>query len=656
MATWNDPKYEGFPRPGPSFNPNKFKSMANYNRYKKAEEIGKETTTNNNQKKGQQVALSTSRKPVEKAEPVAQNVSIKTVKGEVKDRIVSRAAIFQVTEKAFEISHKYEEAKQHIIAPRNARAMENVSVTSEEECRAENEVVQKVERRDGFPMVGPAFGPHRLESLEATIKDADEHVEVGAVEMKKEPVTATATEEEAQDINDMNNSFTEHGKAQKPVLAVNATNVDRMQVSSQETCVAATACIQALKARDTEQDIDSTETLRLASIRRIKSMYETRIENRWYRLAEIDGWVCCVPNRSFKSGELILYLEIDSFILASDVRFGKQMPLSTFGGKLGHRVKSRRLGSGPDSVLVQGLVFPLEKFPDIHAELRIVREALERTEIDKRQVDTLLLALYRKENWAERLGILKWDEAKHAEFHKMDQQQQCLKVGRFPTHMFPKTSLSRLEDCPHLFTLDKYKKLEYQESVKMDGTSMTVYFVHQQSRLFGQLNAIPSTQEVGYHMQLGNGRFGVCSKNHELHELGKSNGEYWTTALRLDLPAKMARLGRNLAIQGELCGRDTNGGREQIPGDQAEFFVYSVYHMDVRKFMDPRKVVGMAQELGLRHVPVVGYVKIREIADDGEDLKKRARQRKGEGLVYKCLQDGRSFKVVSSTYLLEHNL
>lgn len=412
---------------------------------------------------------------------------------------------------------------------------------------------------------------------------------------------------------------------------------------------------QAPKLVATEERADATETVRLVSIRKIKSVHETKVENRWVTLAEIDGWVCTVPRRSFQPGELVLYLEVDSFIPASDARFGKQQPLITLGSKLGHRVKTRRLGSGAESVLVQGLVYPLDRFPEVHTPLQIVREAMERVNSDEAQLDAILLALFRKDNWADKLGILKWSETKQA----INVAQQQLKVGKIPTHLFPKTDVSRLEDCPNLFTSEKYKKLEYQESVKMDGTSMTVYFVHKDSRLFRQLSTLPTTAEVGPHMALASGRFGVCSKNWELHELGTSDsmGSYWATAVRLDLPAKMARLGHNIAIQGELCGHTIHQNRERIPlGEPPWFFVYAMYHMETRRPIHPRKVVQMAETLGLPHVPVLGYFKIQEIAANREELKKRARQRKGEGLVYKCLQDGRSFKVISSTYLLEHNL
>lgn len=545
---------------------------------------------------------------------------------------------------------------------------------------------------DGFPRPAPSFNPDKFKSLEnyrhyshleAQAKAAAAHDAQGAKENKTEPAVAAKTDQVPKDrkadilIADSKPQETEAAsmtisqtKQEKVALGTwdkppKSAATMRNEQSQENSPAQATQSVdknpspEAPKAGVPDKPTESTETLRLVSIRKIKSVNETKVENRWLTLAEIDGWLCLVPNRSFKPGDLVLYFQIDSFLPVSNAEFGKQQPLITLGGKLGHRVKTKRLGTGAETVTVQGLVYPLEKFPEIHTEVQIVRESMERINTSESQMSAIILALYRNENWAEKLGVLKWSETKQA---LNDVQQQQAKVGKLPTHLFPKTDISRLEDCPILFTKQKYKRLEYQESVKMDGTSMTVYFMNKQSRLYQLLNAIPTTTETGPgpHMELENGRFGVCSKNQELHELAGSKGDptgYWAAALRLDLPAKMARLGHNIAIQGELCGHNINQNRERIASEQAEFFVFGMYHMDTRKHIDPRKVVVRAQELGLQHVPVLGYFKIQDIAGDREDLKKRARQREGEGLVYKCLQDGgRSFKVISSTYLLEHNL
>lgn len=667
---WTSSDFDGFPRPRPSFNPLKFKSLENYHRYTELEKAEKTAGKDDKKEEEQNVA------------PVAA-VTAKKTEADL------RMGLLHIIE---------DDRKERLTAVKNTEVAEKESSISKEVDQGEKGVFEKEDRWEGVPRPGPSFNPDKFKShenyryysnLETKAKAAAKQTK-DAEEKKKESAIAIKTDEVPEDKTDifiaeckpqereaiittnaqtkqekdpMNRMITKASVAAlgawgKPPKTVGMIRYEQSQNNSpaQPTQPVDTKhSPEASKFCVSDKRTDTTETLRLVSIRKIKSVHETKVEHRWVTLAEIDGWVCLVPHRSFKPGDLVLYFQIDSFIPVSYERFGKQQPLITLGGKLGHRVKTKRLGSGTDSVTVQGLVYPLEKFPEIHAEVQIVRESMERVNTNDTQINSIILALYRKENWAEKLGVLKWGETMQA---MNAAQQQQMKVGKIPTHLFPKTDISRLEECPNLFKSDKYKKFEYQESVKMDGTSMTVYFVNKQSRLYRQLNAIPTLTEVGPHMELENGRFGVCSKNLELHELsGKREPMgYWETALRLDLPAKMARLGHNIAIQGELCGHNINKNRERIPSEQADFFVFAIYHMETCKFIDPRKVVLRAHELGLQHVPVLGYVKIQDIAADREDLKKRARQRKGEGLVYKCLQDGRSFKVISSTYLLEHNL
>lgn len=203
-----------------------------------------------------------------------------------------------------------------------------------------------------------------------------------------------------------------------------------------------------------------------------------------------------------------------------------------------------------------------------------------------------------------------------------------------------------------MFTKQKYNFNEYQESIKMDGSSMSVYFVKKTSKKFNDLNQLPGG-EFGPHMVLDTGRFGVCSKNQDLHELNACSTGFWKVALLNDLPAKLSRLDRSIVIQGEICGPGINQNREKL--DEAQFFVYSMWDIATQKYLDPRIVEKEAYKLGLKHVPVLRYVKIRAIANNHEDLRRLADERPGEGLVYKCVRDGRSFKVHSPTYKIIHN-
>lgn len=518
-------------------------------------------------------------------------------------------------------------------------------------------------RGDGFPAWGSSFDPTKYS--QKSLATAGAQVADQAVAVKTQVKTEPGSNGDDQGqttktpLMDAHTAVTSKActetKGTPPHMF---TDENSSYTETQETSAKnKSASIEPKLAENEHTNPD--ETQRLVSIREISKIHVAKVGNRWLSFAQVDGWTCLVPQRAFKAGELVLYLEVDSMIPASDDRFGTMSNLQTYDGKLCHRVKTRKFGTGEDAIIVQGYICPIEKFDCVYEEVKAVRWALEMTperEITQKEMNRIIIAMYRRWNWAEKLGIKKWEETVHMQ-SSLDHEHP--KLGKTPTRLFGKTDITRVEDCPNLFVKPKYTKRVYQESVKMDGASMTVYFVSSQSRRFAELNPLPA--RVGPNTVLENGRFGVCSKSVDLNELnsagkGKDNFGYWAAALRHGLPAKLSALGRNLAVQGELCGPGINRNREGVAGDQAEFFVFGMFDIDRQKHVDPRKVVTLAAQLGLRHVLVLGYVKIPEIANCQEDLKMRARQKKGEGLVYKCLVDGRSFKVISSTYLLEHNI
>lgn len=406
---------------------------------------------------------------------------------------------------------------------------------------------------------------------------------------------------------------------------------------------------------------DSSGTQRLVSLRVIKKIYNVEVDGWRHTFAEVDGWTCKVPFRQYREGELVLYFQIDSFLPGDNERFGisfgKCKKLQMLDGKIGQRLKTEKFGSGEDKIVSQGMIMPVQSFPEIWKKLEKVRDfiSIGPMENDVELINVTLLVMYRDRNWAEVLGVKKWEEKR-----AQHEQPEHRRLGSYPGQVFRRTDVARMEDCPNLFKKGKYNKLIYQESVKMDGAAMVVYFVKKSCTYFNLLNPLP--EKVGPNTVLEGAqgaRFGVCSNKvdkNELEESGPNGFRYWETALRHDLPTKMSKLGLNLAIQGELCGDGIQGNRERLPEGEQEFFVYAMFDIDKQDFIHPSDVEVMAKQLGLKHVDVLGYVNITKIASSQRDLKKRAAQMECEGLVYKCVDDGRRFKVISNTYLLEHGI
>jgi hypothetical protein len=93
----------------------------------------------------------------------------------------------------------------------------------------------------------------------------------------------------------------------------------------------------------------------------------------------------------------------------------------------------------------------------------------------------------------------------------------------FPSRI-PKTDQERIQNLSAELEEWKTKGLTWEITEKLDGSSMTVYVM--------------------------DGDVGVCSRNLDLkHNMDNS---LWHAAYRHELPAKLAGIGRNIAVQGEL--------------------------------------------------------------------------------------------------------
>ena len=142
--------------------------------------------------------------------------------------------------------------------------------------------------------------------------------------------------------------------------------------------------------------------------------------------------------------------------------------------------------------------------------------------------------------------------------------------GAFP-FFIPKTDEIRIQTIvPRIFDEIKGKQLFITE--KMDGTSGT-FFMH-------------------------NGEFGVCSRNYELTE---NDSAYWKVAKKYDLNNKLRDYNGSIAIQGEVCGPKIQNNPLQLT--EYKLFVFSIYLIDERRFMNYDEYVKCCRQLMLDRVP-----------------------------------------------------
>ncbi|KAI1503249.1 RNA ligase, DRB0094 family [Biscogniauxia marginata] len=373
---------------------------------------------------------------------------------------------------------------------------------------------------------------------------------------------------------------------------------------------------------------------KLVTVRTVAAVHPVKGADRIETIV-LDGWSCVVQIGKFKVGDQAVFFEIDSFLPASDARWAfLEEKFTAWNGQKGFRVKSTKIRG----VISQGIVQPLDTFPEIFAVL----------------VD--LEVRHGKEEAARLLRDMSFEEMVYVRKYEVLEKTPRVGSAAPPTPMpafIRRTDQERCQNLPHVF--EDWKDETFQETTKMDGSSMTVYFVRRDSPLIDQLPSADTAQEQT--SLSSSGRFGVCSRNIELPE--DKGGYFWDVARKNELPEKLSRMGRNIAIQGELCGSTIQSNFEGFPKGFHDLFVFSVWDMDTQRHIKPRETEEMASQLGLKHVPVEGYHRLGDIATSVQEILLRAEGKglngkKREGIVLKHVDGEFSFKAISNSYLLKH--
>lgn len=398
---------------------------------------------------------------------------------------------------------------------------------------------------------------------------------------------------------------------------------------------------EAQEVEPQDKDDVANDMRRLVSVKKIDSIESFDAFNN---LVQIEGWKVRAPkSKHFKKDELVIFLEVDTFLPAGgewDKAFAEVGTPTVFEGEQGYRVATHQYISfvSKKTIISQGHVYKLTQFPRVWADVHIREQDFSGTR-------AAFVKMIREVDYTAMLGpgVRKWT-GEPSDAHIQAPQ-------KFP-QFIKKTNMDRVQNCPNLFTKPKYKTQIFQESIKMDGQSMTVYFVHKDSRYYSHLPPL-KPNPLGYqYAQLNNGRLGVCSKNHDI-SYDPAN-VYWRAAIQADYATKLSQFGKTIAVQGELVGDKIAGNMHNYPPGLVEFWVYSIYEIHGSIRWDPREVEKWAAEQKLRHVIVTGYGTVHDFARKHDDFLLRADLSiDDEGLVYKNCTDGRWFKVLSRHYILE---
>lgn len=342
-------------------------------------------------------------------------------------------------------------------------------------------------------------------------------------------------------------------------------------------------------------------TRKLASIRKIDAL--TPIEGAdAIECATVGGWKVVAQKGLYKEGDLAVYFEIDSWIpfeLAPFLSKGKEP--REFEGIKGERLKTIKLRGQ----LSQGLLMPLEE-----ACKNIDSELFEGLDV------------------SFPLNIVKWEKPINAQLAGV-----C--KGNFPT-LIPKTDQERCQNLVKEIVSANEAGMKFEVTEKLEGSSMTVYQIK--------------------------GEFGVCSRNMDLKET--EGNSFWATARKDGIQEKMAEVDEfwDFAIQGELIGPGIQGNIYKLT--QPEFRVFDVYNIQAGEYLNPQDRRRLIERMGLKHVPVLaaaaelydtlGITDIPQLLKfaEGKSVMGDVNGPEREGIVFKQVDGGMTFKAISNKYLL----
>lgn len=144
-------------------------------------------------------------------------------------------------------------------------------------------------------------------------------------------------------------------------------------------------------------------------------------------------------------------------------------------------------------------------------------------------------------------------------------------IGDRP-HGIPASDEIRIQSALEL--LEQLHDKPYYITTKMDGTSGIVYYI--------------------------DGNIGCCSRNKEIKD--DKNALYWMPVYKYGLKDKLAALGKNLVITGEICGPGIQKNKLRISA--VEWYVFDVKDWDAGKYLTYDQVCTICAKLGLSVVPL----------------------------------------------------
>jgi len=351
--------------------------------------------------------------------------------------------------------------------------------------------------------------------------------------------------------------------------------------------------------------------MNLASVQKILSITPI-IGADAIETATVLGWQVVVKKGEYNVGDLCVYIQIDTIV--------PNKPEFEFLRERSFRVRTIKLRKQ----VSQGLIVPLPvgkfKEGDDVTDLFGIKKY---EKIDNNP------ELYEKPKMPKK-WYKKWVYIfKYNFLYKLFPSLKKKSRSPFPKHLVGITDEERIQNIPQV--LSQYKGKDFVVSYKLDGSSITII----------------------HNKVLGKSKFRICSRRFELHD--KKNDWYRVfNENRFDL--EVLKLvdhfkTNDIIIQGEAIGK-FNGNHHNLPKEQIR--VFNIYVNGKR--INQQDLILLCTSWNIPHCPLYKTITLNhtmeEILKESEiqDILNPSAQ--AEGLVWRCIDDNFSFKVINNKYLL----
>lgn len=331
---------------------------------------------------------------------------------------------------------------------------------------------------------------------------------------------------------------------------------------------------------------------KLASVKRIKDIQPIEGADA-IEVATVDGWKVVTKKGEHQIGDLVVYLEIDSWVPQELAPFLIKGDAKEYNGVKGERLRTVKLRGQ----VSQGLILPVSVLP-----AGVVHEGLDVTEI---------------------LGIQKYDPPMPANLAGEAR-------GLFPSEV-PKTDETRCQNLEDEIADWYNRDIIFEWTEKMDGSSATFFL----------------SVADDFH---------VCSRNLSLKERGDNAFWQIAKRYSIQEKMEALGM-QGMAIQGELIGEGIQGNKYRMKGvDFFCFTIYDTrtcryLSAEARKTVCAALGLKHVPVIQTSKLPSRYVSKLLTMAEDKSIINPKQER---EGLVFKAVDDGSiHFKAISNKFLLK---